>query len=116
MMSSWRLTERSSTWTGRSPGVGDAHPAARADAARIAAHLRDRYQAQVIGIGSLFDPERPFLERSDIDLVVSGIPKGRYFAALSEAAELTRFHLDLIPIDDANDLLRETAARLGVRL
>ena len=96
-------------------GRGDA-VAARADAARIAAYLRDRYQAEVFGIGSLFDPDRPFLERSDIDLVVSGIPKGRYFAALSEAAELTRFHLDLIPIDDANDLIRETAARRGVRL
>ena len=89
--------------------------AARADAERIAAHLRDRYQAEVIGIGSLFDPARPFLERSDIDLVVSGLPKGKYFAALSEAADLTRFHLDLIPIEDANDLLRERACR-GVRL
>ena len=89
--------------------------AARADAKRIAAHLRDRYQAEVIGIGSLFDPARPFLERSDIDLVVSGLPKGKYFAALSEAADLTRFHLDLIPIEDANDLLRERARR-GVRL
>ena len=88
---------------------------ALADAKRIAAHLRDRYQAEVIGIGSLFDPARPFLERSDIDLVVSGLPKGKYFAALSEAADLTRFHLDLIPLEDANDLLRERARR-GVRL
>ena len=69
----------------------------------------------MIGIGSLFDPARPFLERSDIDLVVSGLPKGKYFAALSEAADLTRFHLDLIPLEDANDLLRERARR-GVRL
>ena len=96
-------------------GRGDA-AAARADAARIAAYLRDTYQAEVIGIGSLFDPDRPFLERSDIDLVVSGIPKGKYFAALIEAAHLTRFHLDLILLEDANDLVRETAARLGVWL
>ena len=96
-------------------GRGDA-AAARADAERIAAYLRDRYGAEVIGIGSLFDPARPFLQRSDIDLVVSGIPTGRYFAALSEAADLTRFHLDLIPLEDANDLVRETADRRGVRL
>ncbi len=89
---------------------------ARADAERIAAYLRDRYEADVIGIGSLFEADRPFLERSDIDLVVSGIPKGEYFAALSEAADLTRFHLDLIPLEDANDLVRDTAARRGVRL
>ena len=89
---------------------------ARADAERIAAYLRDRYEAEVIGIGSLFEADRPFLERSDIDLVVSGIPKGEYFAALSEAADLTRFHLDLIPLEDANDLVRDTAARRGVRL
>ena len=96
-------------------GRGDA-AAARADAERIAAYLRDRFQAEAIGIGSLFEADRPFLERSDIDLVVSGIPKGEYFAALSEAADLTRFHLDLIPLEDANDLVRETAARRGVRL
>ena len=96
-------------------GRGDA-AAARGDAERIAAYLRDTYRAEVIGIGSLFDPDRPFLERSDIDLVVSGIPKEKYFAALSEAADLTRFHLDLIPLEDANDLIRETAARRGVRL
>lgn len=90
--------------------------AARADAERIAAYLRDTYQASVIGIGSLFEAGRPFLERSDIDLVVSGIPKEEYIAALSEAADLTRFHLDLIPLEDANDLIRETAARQGVRL
>ena len=95
-------------------GRGDA-VAARADAARIAAYLRDTYQAEVIGIGSLFDPDRPFLERSDIDLVVSGIPKGKYFAALSAAAYLGRFHLDLIPLEGANDLVREQARR-GVRL
>ncbi|MDE0218209.1 MAG: hypothetical protein OXJ90_02975 [Spirochaetaceae bacterium] len=95
-------------------GRGDA-AAARVDAERIAAHLRERYRAEVIGIGSLFESDRPFLERSDIDLVVSGIPKGEYFAALSESAELTRFHLDLIPLEDANDLVLETARR-GVRL
>ena len=94
---------------------GDA-AAARADAERIAAYLRERYQAEAIGIGSLFEADRPFLERSDIDLVVSGIPQGEYFAALSEAADLTRFHLDLIPLEDANDLVRDTAARRGVRL
>ena len=88
---------------------------ARADAERIAAYLGDRYQAEVIGIGSLFEPGRRFLERSDIDLVVSGLPKRKYFAALSEAAKLTRFHLDLIPLEDANDLVRERARR-GVRL
>ena len=95
-------------------GRGDA-AAARADAERIAAYLRERYQAEAIGIGSLFEADRPFLERSDIDLVVSGLPKGSYFAAVSEAAELTRFHLDLIPLEDANDLVLETARR-GVRL
>jgi predicted nucleotidyltransferase len=95
--------------------AGDA-PAARRDAERIAHALEERYGSEVWGIGSLFEKTRPFRMGSDIDLVVRGIPKGVYFEALAYAQSLTRYDLDLIPWEDANDLVREIVAEAGVRL
>lgn len=89
---------------------------ARADASRIAAYLRDRYGAEVHGIGSLFEDLRPFTQRSDIDLVVRGLPRGRFFGILGEIDALSRFEVNLIPWEDANDLVREIVAQHGVRL
>lgn len=76
-------------------------------AIRIARYLADRYDVHVYGIGSLFDPDNTFTVRSDIDLVVKGLPKGRFLSICAEAEQLTEFHLDIIPYEDANVLIRE---------
>lgn len=89
---------------------------ARRDAEGISAILRERYGAEVWGIGSLFDGLRPFRRDSDIDLVVRGIPKDMFFKALADAEGAAAFPVDLIPWEDANDLIRETVLERGVRL
>ena len=89
---------------------------ARADATRIAAYLRERYGADVHGIGSLFEGLRPFTSKSDIDLVVRGLPRNRFFGILGEIDALSRFEVNIIPWEDANDLVREIVARDGVPL
>ena len=90
--------------------------AALVDARRIAAYLRREFDAEVWGVGSLFEGIRPFLKQSDIDLVAHGIPPGRYIAAYARASDMTRWKLDLIPLETANDLLREIVESKGVRL
>jgi hypothetical protein len=94
---------------------GDA-AAARRDAERIAGHLKKRYGAEVWGIGSLFEKLRPFRIDSDIDLVARGIPRDRFFDAVAEVESLTRWDVDLIPWEDAHDLVREIVREAGVPL
>ena len=90
--------------------------AGRRDAELIASFLRKRNGAGVWGIGSLFEGIRPFRKGSDIDLSVKGIPKECFFEALAEVRCLTDFDVDLIPLDHANDLMREIVRDRGVRL
>ena len=89
---------------------------AEADAAAVARFLKERYGAVVFGIGSLFESGRPFSVTSDIDLVVEGLPKSKFFAISAEAQELSRIPLDIIPYEDANELIRETVREIGVEL
>ncbi len=86
------------------------------EAKAIACFLTENYGARVYGIGSLFEPDRSFSPSSDIDLVVMGLPKGKFFSISAEAGQLTRFNLDIIPYEDANDLVRETVRDKGVLL
>jgi predicted nucleotidyltransferase len=94
---------------------GDAS-GARRDAENIARFLKDRYGAEVWGIGSLFEELRPFRKGSDIDLVAKGIPTDRFFEVLAEVEDQTKFSVDLIPWEGANDLIREIVLTSGVRL
>jgi hypothetical protein len=94
---------------------GDA-PRARRDAQAIARFLKDRYGAEVWGIGSLFEELRPFRKGSDIDLVARGIPSERFFEVLAEGEDQTSFSVDLIPWEEANDLIHEIVLASGVRL
>jgi len=89
---------------------------ARVDAAAVSRFLAEKCGARVYGIGSLFDAARPFGVRSDIDLVVADLPKGTFFELCAQAQELTRFQLDIIPYEDANELVRETVRERGVLL
>lgn len=70
---------------------------AKEDAYAVARFLKDTYGARVYGIGSLFDQAQSFSKTSDIDLVVIGVPKKRFFAICAEAQELTQFNIDIIP-------------------
>ncbi len=85
-------------------------------AERIARFLRASGALRVVGIGSAFDRTRPFTHRSDIDLVVSGIDPGRFYAVSAEAAALTRFRLEVTPMESATPALMRVVHGEGVEL
>lgn len=89
---------------------------ALADARAIAAHLKGQYGARVIGIGSAFLTDRPFRRTSDIDLVVEGLPAREFYRACAHVAAMTRFALDVIPLESATPPLRERVEQEGVAL
>lgn len=89
---------------------------ARSDAGRIAAFLRNEGAQCVIGFGSAFAPDRRFKPTSDIDLAVEGLPASRYFSALAHAQDMTRFRVDIFPLESALDYLRESVQKEGVPL
>ncbi|MEW6750675.1 MAG: hypothetical protein AB1505_06825 [Candidatus Latescibacterota bacterium] len=89
---------------------------AQADARAIASYLKREYGARVVGIGSAFVTGRPFRRTSDIDLVVDGLLAADFFRASARAADMTRFPLDVIPLECATPLLRERVEEEGVEL
>ena len=93
-----------------------AKQAALADAHKIARYLIEQCDAVVFGIGSLFEPDRVFRRRSDIDLVVKGIPPERFFSITAAAAALSNFEVDIIPLEDATKLIKDRVDEYGVRL
>src|SRR3990170_8057214 len=83
------------------------------DASKIAGYLRDKHGCgEIYLIGSILDNER-FDEKSDIDFVVKGLPKDRYFYILAEIRDITCFAVDIIPYDDANALIKNTVEKEG---
>ena len=91
---------------------------ATAAADRCAHLLYEKYGVhRVYLIGSLTDPEA-FHDKSDIDLVVEGLPAHLYFKALAELwRELPAgLELDLIPFEDADSELRKRVLEEGVEL
>ncbi|TVR64875.1 MAG: DNA polymerase subunit beta [Spirochaetaceae bacterium] len=89
---------------------------AERDARKIADHLKQTYGATVYCIGSVAEKDRPFSSRSDIDLVVKGLPRNRYFAILAEISDMSEFGVDLIPYEDANELAIEMVKTVGIEL
>lgn len=65
--------------------------------------------------GSLLFPG-VFRETSDIDLACEGVPPGQFIRASREAAKVTRFPLDLVPLEGCIASLREAILREGVLL
>lgn len=95
------------------PRRGDIEKA-KNDAGKIAEYLKNTYDAEkVYGVGSLFLPERGFTEKSDIDLVVKGLPSSRFFSIINEVNEMSSFEIELIPWEDANAYLRDQAEKEG---
>jgi len=88
-------------------------------AAQRCAHLLyENYGVRkVYLVGSLNEPER-FHDKSDIDLVVDGLPPRLYFRAVAELWRLLPpgMELDLIPFEDADSELRERVVKEGVTL
>lgn len=78
------------------------------------AFLRERYKVKkVYIIGSLV--KGILHERSDIDLVVEGLPPRFYIKALTELYDilLPGVDLNLIPFEDAFDSLKEKTVKEG---
>ena len=91
---------------------------ARAAADRCAQILCENYGVKTVYLfGSLTNPAL-FHERSDIDVVVEGLPDSLYFKALAELwRQLPRgLELDLIPFEDADPELRKRVLEEGVIL
>lgn len=83
------------------------------DAAKIAGYLREQHGCgDIYLIGSLLEKDR-FSEKSDIDLVVKGLPKERYFHILAEIRDITDFPVDIIPYEDANELVKDIVDKEG---
>ena len=78
---------------------------ARAVALKCAEVLAERYGVdKVYLIGSAVGGER-FHDRSDIDLVVEGLPPKKHIAALNDIWDIVSegdFEVDLIPFEDAS--------------
>ncbi len=94
----------------------DRRARARSDARRIAAFLRQHGVSRIVGIGSAFASGRRFTSRSDIDIAVAGLPAERFFSVSAQAADLTDFELDIIPIESATEAMRRTLREDGVDL
>lgn len=97
------------------PAPGD-RETARRDARRIAAYLKTTYGAEVYGIGSLFRKDKEFTEKSDIDLVVKGLPLTSFFSILAILDNMTKFPVDLTPCEAAKPFLRKLVGEEGIQL
>jgi predicted nucleotidyltransferase len=85
---------------------------ARTTATRIAAMLCDRFGVQrVILFGSV--RKGGFAPGSDIDLAVEGLAKSEFFTALAEANQLSRFWVDLKPLEDVHPHFRSRILETG---
>ncbi len=72
---------------------------ARSDLQVIMQILVNQFAAQrIILFGSLVKGK--FRDGSDIDLAVEGIPKCEYFTAVAAVNQVTRFWVDLKPLED----------------
>ena len=91
-------------------------PRARADARRIAELLRRQGAKRVFGVGSAFEENRPFTRRSDLDLVVDGLPPALFFSAWAEAEKQTALAVDLKPLETATEAFRSAVYERGVPL
>lgn len=83
------------------------------EASKIAVYLREKYGCgEIYLIGSILDKER-FNLKSDIDFVIKGLPKDRYFYILAEIRDITGMAIDIIPYEDANELIKNIVEKEG---
>ncbi len=86
-------------------------------AQQAATFLRERYQVtQVAVFGSLVHPSL-FHAHSDIDLAVWGLDERNYYRAVGELQAINpEFGIDLVRVEDASALLRQTIVQESVPL
>ena len=72
--------------------------------------IRDFSVKKVVIFGSALQ-KGSFDENSDIDLAVEGLSKSAYFTALARLIMESPFEVDLKPIEDTSDLLRQRIAQ-----
>lgn len=82
------------------------------EARDLANILYTRYFAtRVYLFGSL--PEERFSERSDIDLAVEGLAGATFFQAVGELLLKSSFSVNLIPLEDCSENLRQKIINSG---
>lgn len=88
---------------------------ARKLAKKCAKHLREKYGAGSVYLIGSTTFSGHFHPRSDIDLLVEGLPDKKYFTALKDCWDLASpdFELDLIPWVDAPKSLKKKAREQG---
>ena len=65
----------------------------------------------MILFGSLLDGA--LHETSDVDIAVEGLGPARYWEALWRCDRLMGRHVDIVPLDEASDSLRERITEVG---
>ncbi|GER94580.1 DNA polymerase subunit beta [hot springs metagenome] len=65
---------------------------------------------KVVLFGSILE-KGCFDEDSDIDLAVEGLPKDAYFTAIARLIMESPFDIDLKPVEDVSDLLKQRIAK-----
>ena len=85
-------------------------------AKRISTGLKKNFNAKkVVLFGSL--AAREFMEGSDIDIAVWGIPYNNFFKAVSFAIGVSKkFKVDLVDAEDASDSLLLSIKRDGIEI
>ncbi len=83
----------------------------RKKALREAKYLKDILVKEfpvekVVLFGSVLEAGR-FRDDSDIDIAVAGLPKKLYFRALARLMMESSFEVDLKPVEDVSELLRQ---------
>ena len=89
---------------------------AKNTAAEIAKGLKKKFNAKkVVLFGSLSTME--FMEGSDIDIAVWGIPYDKFFKAVVFASVSSKkFKVDLVDVQDASDSLLDSIKRDGIEI
>jgi len=89
---------------------------ARIDAERIASCLAENFPCDRIYLIGSTVRDGEFTERSDIDLVVEGLPSEVYFRASATISKMTSFEVDIIPYESANGFIHKKVQEEGVVL
>ncbi|TSA11175.1 MAG: nucleotidyltransferase domain-containing protein [Deltaproteobacteria bacterium] len=105
------ITKYKAAWEERARRESAENEAARAKAVQVAQSLtemlvRNYPVRKVILYGSVIEPGR-FKKTSDIDIAVEGLPKKHHFEALALLMEASPFEVDLKPIEEVSELLRQ---------
>lgn len=109
------ITEYKAGWEARARRETAENEAARVQAIEVAQRLsevlaRNYPVKKIILYGSVIEPGR-FKKTSDIDMAVEGLPKGSLFEATALLLEASPFEIDLKPLEDVSELLRQKMAK-----